>query len=137
LDPTGIFAFPPIPPELLEEGEELFLIPAIVIGTLDEPPSLLDGFTGLAGVAGDPALGYNLATSIGPILGAGGVAHPTELSLNTSGGSLSFLNSIGPDTEGTFTAITATTSVPEPTSLSLLASGILSLTGLSRFRKRA
>jgi hypothetical protein len=130
-DPTAIFGFPPIPPEFLEEGEDLLQLPTVIIGTVDHPPAL-DSFTGLAAVGGDPLLGYNLATSIGPINGAGGVGYPTGLFVNTTGGSLSFVSNVGLDTTGTFTA----TTVPEPMSLSLFGVGILSLAGLSRFRKR-
>lgn len=130
LDPTAIYALPPIPPEFSEPGEELLLKASVILGTLDAPPAL-DSFTGLAAVAGDALLGYNLATSIGPIVSTGGVGYPTGLFVNTSGGNLSFTANFSPNATGTFTA-----SVPEPASLSLLGSGILSLVGLSRFRKR-
>jgi hypothetical protein len=129
-DPTAIYAFPPIPPEFLEEGEDLLQLPTVIIGTVDNPPAL-DSFTGLAAVGSDQLLGYNLATSISPLVGAGGVGYPTGLFVNTTGGSLSFVSNVGLDTKGTVTA-----TVPEPMSLSLFGVGILSLAGLSRFRKR-
>ncbi len=131
VDPTAIYGFPPIPPSLLDPGEELLAIPTVILGTLDTP-TFSDSFTGLAAIGADALLGYNLATSIGPIGGAGGVGYPTHLFVNTSGGSLSFISNVGPDTAGTFSA-----QVPEPASLSLFGCGLLSLFGLSRFRKRA
>ena len=131
LDPTAIYGFPPISASILDPGEELLLMPAVVIGTLDAPPAL-DSFTGLAAIGADSLLGYNLATSISPIVGAGGVGYPIGLFVNTSGGMLSFDSNVGIDSRGTLTA-----QVPEPASLSLFGCGILSLVGLSRFRKRA
>lgn len=129
-NPTAIYAFPPIPPAYIDPGEELFLNPLTLLGTLDSPPAL-DSFTGLAAVSGTPLLGYNLATSFGPFTGTGGVGYPQGLFVNTSGGNLSF-NSQFVTQPTTFTA-----SVPEPTSLSFLGSGILSLVGLARLRRRA
>ena len=95
-------------------------------------PPALDSFTGLAGVSSDALLGYNLATSIGPITDAGGVGYPFGLFVITSGGNLSFDENIG---SGTAT-FTATASVPEPAILSLLGAGLWSLSRRSRFRKR-
>jgi hypothetical protein len=131
LDAAGIFAFPPIPPELTDPGEELLEVPTVVIGILDPSPSFFE-FTGLAATSSAALLDYNLATSIGPIAGAGGVGHPIGLFVHTTGGSLSFTSNFEVVGTSTFTA----SSAPEPTSLLLLGSGILSLVGLSRFRKR-
>jgi hypothetical protein len=91
--------------------------------------------TGIAGIGADPLLGYNLTTSIGPIVDTGGVGYPPGLFVNTSGGSLSFsANNVGNTGNS---RVTFTASVPEPASLSLLGFGILSLAGVSRLRKRA
>ena len=74
IDATGIYGFPGFR-FAVEPGEELLLLPAVIIGTLDSPPSL-DSFTGVAGI-GSPALsGYDFTTSFGPIVGDGGVGHP-------------------------------------------------------------
>ena len=127
LDATAIYAFPPL--ENVEPGEELFLKPGVVIGTLDSPPSL-DSFTGIAGIASDALLGYDLSTSIASIVGEGGVGRSPEIPVNTSGGLLFFDSN---DVSGNTAAFAA--EVPEPASLSLFA--ILSLAGWARFRKRA
>ena len=89
----------------VDPGEELFHLPLVVVGTLDNPPSL-ESFTGLAGTAGAGLAGYNLATSFGPFTSAGDVGYPIGLFLNTSGGSLTFDANFVDGDESTFTATT-------------------------------
>jgi hypothetical protein len=134
LDDSAVFEFPGL--TNVDPGEELLHMPAFIVGTLDSPGEL-DSFTGLAGIATNALAGYALATSFGPIVGAGGIGYPAGLFVVTSGGNLSFTDNIGIG-ESTFAAtLSETAPVPEPASLTLLASGMLSLGGLARFRKRA
>jgi hypothetical protein len=131
LDPTVILAFPPIPNP--DPGEELFMKPVVALGTIDSPSDL--DFTGLAGIGSDLLLGYNLKMPMVPILDTGVVGYPPSLFVHTSGGNLSFWsNAVDIDTRSKFMAVAP---VPEPTSVSLLGSGIVLLAGLTRFRKRA
>lgn len=133
-EPTAIYAFPGF--ENVDPGEDLFLLPLVVIGTLDSPPSL-ESFTGIGGLASNALSGYDLATSIPSMVGAGGVARSPAFPLSTSGGSLTFASNDFADSPATFAATADVPVVPEPASLSLLASGLLSLAGCARLRKRA
>ena len=130
LEPTAIYAFPPL--SNVEPGEELFLLPVVVIGTLDDPPSL-DSFTGLAGLASTALLGFNLATPLPATTGAGGVGRSPDIPVSTSGGNLIF-NADVVESQGTLVA--EVTAVPEPMTLSLFASGLVSYAGWARFRRR-
>jgi hypothetical protein len=127
IDATAIYSFPGF--TVVDPGEELLLEPAVIIGTLDSPPSL-DSFTGVAAIGASALSGYNLATSLGSIVGDGGVGHP-PIPISTSGGNLTFASNDLEGRTGTFAA-----AVPEPASAWLLISGVLSCVASGRFRRR-
>jgi hypothetical protein len=100
-------------------------LPYVVIGTLDNPPSLLS-FTGIGVLGSDALLGYDLQTSIGPITAIpGGVGYPVFMSIPTTLGTLSFTANIQPDFQGTFRArVISPATVPEPPPVVLLLSAL-------------
>src|SRR5579883_1473274 len=100
-------------------------LPYVVIGTLDNPPSLLS-FTGIGALGSDALLGYDLQTSIGPITAIpGGVGYPVLDSIPTTLGTLSFTANLQPSDQGTFTAaVISPATVPEPPPAVLLLSGL-------------
>jgi len=130
-DPTAIYGFS-IPLDIDEDGD--VDPPIVLFGTVDHPPDLFS-FTGLGGTFSDSFAGYDLRTAIGPITAAGGVGRDFSQEVNTSLGVLRFNSDIVDSSRGTFTA--TTTTVPEPGSLLLLSTGLVSLAGArSRFRGR-
>jgi hypothetical protein len=132
IDPSAVYGFS-IPVDIDEDGD--IDPPLVVFGTIDEPPAI-ESFTGLGGTASNALAGYDLRTAIGPISGVGGIGYPVGLSVNTNRGALSFTSNISLDNgQGTFTATVRPTTVPEPGSLLLLGTGLVSLVGVrSRFR---
>ena len=132
-DPNAVYGFA-IPIDIDDDGD--IDPPLVVMGTLDDPPAI-EGFTGIGGTANNALGGYDLRTAIGPIIGPGGIGHPVSLSVNTSLGALNFTSNVSIDgnTQGTFIATLGPTTVPEPGSLLLLGTGLVSMVGVrSRFR---
>ena len=115
-DPSVIWSVPT--PVVISSGFPD--LPYIVLGTVDNPPAL-NSLTGYGALGSNALLGYNLATSFGPLTASpGAVGYPTGLVIDTSMGGLSFTANIGPTAQGTFAATTA----PEPGSFLLLSSGL-------------
>lgn len=133
-DPTEILSTA-IP---IDFGAGLF--PDVIFGRIDTPPAL-DSLTGIGAIGSNALLGYNLATSIGPITASpGGIGFPQlcgtpghDPCLSTTLGTLRFNSNIDSGGQGTFTATLQP--VPEPTSLFLMGSGVAALVSRSRLRK--
>ncbi len=134
-DPTGVWVFGQ--PVDIDDDPTTPDLPAVVIGTLDNPPAT-DSFTGLGGTGAMVLLGYDLTTSIGPVSSGilGGVGYPTGLFVNTTLGVLSFESNLSADVTGTFTATTTVTAVPEPATLLLFGSGAAAFAARARRRAR-
>jgi hypothetical protein len=117
-DPSAIWSIPT--PVVIATGFPD--VPVAFMGTIDQPPAL-NSITGYGGIGSSALLGYNLATSFGPLTAIpGGVGYPTGLAIDTSRGSLSFTANIVPTGQGTFAA-----TIPEPGSFLLLSGGLLLL----------
>jgi hypothetical protein len=115
-DPSAIWSVPT--PVVIDTGFPD--LPYVVVGTLDNPPAL-NSITGYGAIGSNALLGYNLATSFGPLTASpGGIGYPTGLVVDTSRGSLSFTSNVVPTGQGTFSAVT-----PEPGSILLLGSGLV------------
>jgi len=78
-----------------------------------------------------PLFGWNIQTTIGPLVSLGQLYQWSFLPVNTSGGPLFFNDG---DSEMIFQATVETSNVPEPTSLSLAVSGLAFVSLLSKFR---
>ena len=134
-DATGVWVFGQ--PVDIDDDPATPELPAVVIGTLDDPP-LTDSFTGIGGTGSMLLLGYDLTTSIGPVSSAllGGVGYPLGLFVNTNLGVLTFAENLSTDSDGTFTATVAVAEVPEPATLFLFGSGIAAYAARARRRAR-
>jgi hypothetical protein len=99
--------------------------PFVLIATIQAPD-----FTGLLAIINPVLLGYDLRTSFGPLTGPGGAASGPLSVHHTTLGDLSFSLPDGSQ-NSTFTA----TTVPEPSTVVLLGTGLITLVG-SRFRRR-
>jgi hypothetical protein len=115
-DPSAIWSIPT--PVVIASGFPD--LPYVILGTLDNPPAL-NSITGYGALGSNALLGYNLATSFGPLSASpGGVGYPAGLVVDTSSGSLSFTGNVGPTVQGTFAA----TTTPEPGSFLILSGGL-------------
>jgi len=111
-------------------------IPIPSLGIWEDVDIAANRGTGILGIGSNSLAGYNLRSPLGPLAGAssGGAHEPdgTPVAYSTNRGGLT-ITSTGES--GTVT-VTVATSVPEPTSLSLLTIGGLSLLATTRRRKK-
>jgi hypothetical protein len=124
---AAFYGIPIAVPDDIDTDDEIPDSPFVLLGRLDNPPAL-DGFTGIGLVASNALAGYDLQTSIGPIVGGGGIdsnlpcRQPgSDPCWATSRGLLFFTSTIS-ETTGTFTATPQ--AVPEPASATLIVGGL-------------
>jgi hypothetical protein len=115
-------------------------LPLVLLGRTDNPPNL-ESITGIAATASTSFTGYDLKSSIGPIVGVGGVGFIQNCGtlgqdpcLATSRGALSFATNIGLGGAGSGGTFTATlVQVPEPSTLLLMSGALVAV--VRRFRR--
>ena len=105
-------------------------LPFVLIGTWDN--ALGTSITGILATADNALLGYDLKTSIGPVSGIGFSGTSPFAIHNTTMGVLNFTDDAHATT---FTARTSAAAVPEPTSMLLFGTGVVSLIA-ARVRRR-
>lgn len=119
-DPTAVYASG-VPVDL---GIGFPILPYVAIVVLERPPADPDPGVGIGLLGSSDLLGYDLRSSIGPITATpGSVGHDECCIIHTSLGDLVFAANFLPSDRGTFVA----TALPVPSSLLLLAIGVVAL----------